>query len=89
MGRDKESFLEDSKKLGYLSFREGEVDWQNVRLLVNGNIVTVDGVFLGRVATDENGNRYAVNLSAVAGEERKSNWLFSLVPDPKDELTQD
>ena len=87
-GRNFDEFLQESKKLGYLSFRESEVNWDNVRVLVNGNLVTVDGTFLGRVEPDSLGNRYAVNLSAVAGRS-KDNWLESLIPDPKDKLTSE
>ena len=72
--------------MGYLSFRESEVNWDNVRVLVNGNLVTVEGTYLGRVEPDAEGNRYAVNLAAVAGKQ-KDNWLVSLIPDPKDHLT--
>ena len=84
--RDAESFINESKEIGYLSFRDAEVDWQNVRLLTNGNLVSTDGTFLGRAAPDKNGNRYAVNLSAISGKQ-KDNWIKTLVPDPKDELT--
>lgn len=86
--RSFESFLNESKNLGYLSVRDNEVMWENVRVLVNGNVVSVDGTFLGRVAPDKDGNRYAINLSAVSGKQ-KDNWLVKLIPDPKDELTQD
>ena len=67
VSRDIDAFLAESKELGYLSFRDGEVNWDNVRLLVDGNLVTTDGVFLGRSEPDKDGNRYAVNLAAVAG----------------------
>jgi len=86
IGRSFESFLTECKKLGYISFRDNEVMWENVRVLVNGNVVSVDGTFLGRVAPDKDGNRYAINLSAIAGKQ-KDNWLISLIPDPKNELT--
>lgn len=86
--RSFEQFLDESRKLGYLSVRDNEVMWENVRVLVNGNLVSVDGTFLGRVAPDQDGNRYAINLSAVSGKQ-KDNWLVKLIPDPKNELTQD
>lgn len=88
IGRTYTTFLDESQKLGYLSFREKEVNWENVRVLVNGNVVSVDGTFLGRVAPDEEGNRYAINLSAVAGRQT-DNWLLNLIPDPKKVPTAD
>ena len=67
--RDAETFLNESKEIGYLLFKDADVDWQNVRLLVNGNVVSVDGTFLGRAAPNKTGvNSYAINLSSVAGK---------------------
>ena len=80
--------MKESKEIGYLSFRDAEVDWQNVRLLMNGNVVSVDGTFLGRAAPDKNGNRYAINVSSVAGK-TKDSWVKSIVPECKDELTSE
>ena len=69
INRDVNNFLRESEELGYLSFRDGEVDWNNVRILENGKIVSVDGSFLGMIAPDMSGNRYAINLSAVSGKD--------------------
>ena len=60
-------FLKESEQLGYLSFRDSEVNWTNVKILENGNVVSVDGTFLGIVAPDMMGNRYAINLATVSG----------------------
>ena len=62
-------------ELGYLSFRESEVNWHNVRVLENGYLVSVDGTFLGVVAPDKMGNRYAINLSAVSGNNTQNLFL--------------
>ena len=88
MNRDANTFINESKQIGYLVFRDADVDWSNVRLLTNGNVVSVDGTFLGRAAPDQQGNRYVINLASIAGKP-SDNWLKKLIPDPKDELTQE
>ena len=46
-GRDLESFLVESGKHGWPSFRDEEVVWENVRCLGDGETVSVDGTHLG------------------------------------------
>jgi hypothetical protein len=46
-GRSWESFLEESSEHGWPSFRDGEVNWDYVRVLSNGEVVSVDGTHLG------------------------------------------
>jgi hypothetical protein len=49
------------------SFRDEEVVWENVRILPNGEAVSVDGTHLGHNLPDRSGNRYCINLVCVAG----------------------
>lgn len=88
INRDTDVFIKESEELGFLSFRDAEVNWENVRILENGYIASVDGTFLGVIAPDKLGNRYAVNLSAVSGND-KTNWFKNLIPDPKEQPTVD
>lgn len=67
ISRNFEQFLSEGREQGYLSFRDNEVNWKNVRILQNGTLASIDGTFLGVVSPLKDGNRYAVNLSAVAG----------------------
>ena len=67
MNRTHQEFVLESEELGYLSFRDDEVNWNTVKIVENGKVVSVDGTFLGYVAPDQMGNRYAINLSAVSG----------------------
>ena len=56
---------------------------------MNGNVVSVDGTFLGRADPTKQGNRYIINLSSVAGE-YKDFWLFSQFGDTNpNDLTKD
>ena len=65
--RDVGAFLLESKKHGWPSFRDAEVIWENVRVLGNGETVSVDGVHLGHNLPDKKGNRYCINLCSIAG----------------------
>ena len=47
--RSWDDFIEESTHHGWPSFRDDEVDWQNVRVLPNGETVSVDGTHLVRV----------------------------------------
>jgi hypothetical protein len=47
-GRSWEDFLRESRNHGWPSFRDNEVDWENVRVLSNGETVSVDGTHLGK-----------------------------------------
>jgi peptide methionine sulfoxide reductase MsrB len=65
-GRTAEEFIKESKARGWPSFRDGEVVWENVRILKNGEAVSVDGTHLGHNLPDKR-NRYCINLVSVAG----------------------
>ena len=41
---------------------------ENVRLLANGEAVSVDGTHLGHNLPDGRGNRYCINLVSIAGK---------------------
>ena len=60
-------FLEESKHHGWPSFRDSEVNWKYVRVLEDGETVSVDGTHLGHNIPDSKGNRYCINLVSVAG----------------------
>lgn len=66
-GRDMASFLAESGKHGWPSFRDEETVWENVRCLDNGECVSVDGTHLGHNLPDKTGSRYCINLVSVAG----------------------
>ena len=66
-GRTMEEFIKESRKHGWPSFRDDEVEWKNVRLLRNGETVSVDGTHLGHNLPDKKGSRYCINLVCVAG----------------------
>jgi len=61
------SFVDESKAHGWPSFRDSEVNWDYVRLLPNGECISVDGTHLGHNLPDRSGNRYCINLVSVAG----------------------
>jgi hypothetical protein len=46
--RSWDDFILESTKHGWPSFRDAEVDWDNVRVLPNGETVSVDGTHLVR-----------------------------------------
>lgn len=69
-GRDMASFLAESGRHGWPSFRDEEVVWDNVRCLGDGECVSVDGTHLGHNLPDGTGNRYCINLVSVAGREK-------------------
>lgn len=46
-GRTMEEFLQESRDHGWPSFRGLEVNWKNVRVLEDGETVSVDGTHLG------------------------------------------
>mmetsp|Transcript_46651 Transcript_46651/g.98994 ORF Transcript_46651/g.98994 Transcript_46651/m.98994 type:complete len:173 (+) Transcript_46651:197-715(+) len=66
-GRTMEQFLAESRNHGWPSFRDAEVNWDYVRVLPNGETVSVDGTHLGHNLPDKNGSRYCINLVCVAG----------------------
>ena len=67
-GRSFSSFVKESKSHGWPSFRDAEVVKENVRVLSNGEAVSVDGTHLGHNLPDRTGNRYCINLVSVAGK---------------------
>jgi len=67
LGRSYERFLSESKKHGWPSFRDAEVNWERVRVLPDGECVSVEGTHLGHNLPDGSGNRYCINLVSVAG----------------------
>lgn len=66
-GRSFEEFVAESKSHGWPSFRDNEVVWDNVRVLPDGETVSVDGTHLGHDLPDSKGNRYCINLVCIAG----------------------
>jgi len=70
-GRDWGAFVRESKAHGWPSFRDTEVNWDYVRVLPNGECISVDGTHLGHNLPDGSGNRYCINLVSVAGKPLK------------------
>jgi peptide methionine sulfoxide reductase MsrB len=66
-GRSFDEFVAESKSHGWPSFRDNEVVWDNVRVLPDGETVSVDGTHLGHDLPDGKGNRYCINLVCIAG----------------------
>jgi len=66
-GRTMEQFLRESREHGWPSFRDSEVNWDYVRVLPDGETVSVDGTHLGHNLPDGRGSRYCINLVCVAG----------------------
>ena len=66
-GRSMKDFLAESRTHGWPSFRDNEVNWDFVRVLHNGETVSVDGTHLGHNLPDHKGNRYCINLVSIAG----------------------
>jgi hypothetical protein len=62
-----EEFMKESVDHGYLSFRDYEVNWDRVRCLQSGEMFSTDGTRLGYFSPDVKGNKYLINLLAVAG----------------------
>jgi len=67
-GRSISDFLTESEHHGWPSFRDSEVVWENVRVLEDGETVSVDGTHLGHNLPDRKGNRYCINLVCIAGK---------------------
>lgn len=66
-GRSWDEFERESRSHGWPSFRDDEVDWQHVRILPDGEVVSVRGAHLGHNLADAHGNRHCINLVSVAG----------------------
>ena len=71
MGRTLKQFLHESREHGWPSFRDEEVCWEHVRVLEDGECVSVDGTHLGHNLPDGHGNRYCINLVSVAAEPKQ------------------
>ncbi len=56
-----DDFLIESKAHGWPSFRDAETNWENVRVLRDGETVSVDGTHLGHNLPDRHGNRYCIS----------------------------
>jgi hypothetical protein len=50
-----EAFLAESASHGWPSFRDEESVWENLRVLADGETVSVDGTHLGHNLPDRNG----------------------------------
>mmetsp|Transcript_22576 Transcript_22576/g.62826 ORF Transcript_22576/g.62826 Transcript_22576/m.62826 type:complete len:214 (+) Transcript_22576:642-1283(+) len=61
MDRTWDDFLSESKKHGWPSFRDNEVNWDYARVLPGGEMVSVDGSHLGHNLPDGQGNRYCIS----------------------------
>ena len=51
----------------HASIGPNQVNWDYVRVLPDGECVSVDGTHLGHNLPDAKGNRYCINLVSVAG----------------------
>lgn len=59
--RSWDDFLTESKNHGWPSFRDSEVNWDYVRVLPDGETVSIDGTHLGHNLPDSKGNRYCIS----------------------------
>jgi peptide-methionine (S)-S-oxide reductase len=66
-GRSWDEFERESRVHGWPSFRDCDVNWENVRVLPDGEIVSTRGAHFGHNLADAQGNRYCINLVSVAG----------------------
>ena len=64
-----EEFLKESHRHGWPSFRDSEVNWDNVRVLPDGETVSVNGTHLGHNLPDGSGNRYCISTLHVCSNE--------------------
>lgn len=67
-GRSYDKFVSESLVHGWPSFRDEEVVWENVRVLRDGETVSLTGTHLGHNLPDFKGNRYCINLVCIAGQ---------------------
>jgi len=68
IGRSVDEFLSESEYHGWPSFRDQEVVWENVRVLKDGETVSITGTHLGHnIPSKDRRNRYCINLVSVAG----------------------
>eukprot|EP00981_Chlorochromonas_danica_P014778 scaffold8804_cov161-Ochromonas_danica.AAC.3 len=67
LGRSFDEWKQESLKHGWPSFRDNEVNWENVRAVNKNEMVSVTGTHLGHNIPDSKGNRYCINLVSIAG----------------------
>jgi len=67
VGRSHDEFLAESVAHGWPSFRDEEVNWDQVRCLRGGEAISLAGTHLGHNLPDKKGNRYCINLVSCAG----------------------
>eukprot|EP00600_Ochromonadales_sp_CCMP1393_P006580 CAMPEP_0174956576 /NCGR_PEP_ID=MMETSP0004_2-20121128/1604_1 /TAXON_ID=420556 /ORGANISM="Ochromonas sp., Strain CCMP1393" /LENGTH=265 /DNA_ID=CAMNT_0016204611 /DNA_START=46 /DNA_END=843 /DNA_ORIENTATION=+ len=67
IGRSYAAWRDESMVHGWPSFRDNEVNWENVRTLKDGETVSLTGTHLGHNIPDRRGNRYCINLVSIAG----------------------
>merc|ERR1712037_162439 len=53
-----------------------EVVWENMRVLKDGEAVSVDGTHLGHNLPDSKGNRYCINLVSIAGRPENDGIIY-------------
>ena len=66
-GRTWAEFTRESERHGWPSFRDDEVIRENVRVLPDGETVSITGTHLGHNLPDAKGDRHCVNIACVAG----------------------
>lgn len=79
--RTVQEFLAESKQHGWPSFRDAEVNWNEVRCLRGGEAVSLAGSHLGHNLPDRSGNRYCINLVSVAGNPVVDETDMETAPD--------
>ena len=71
-GRTWSDFHRESTVHGWPSFRDDEVIQENVRVLADGEVVSLAGTHLGFNFPNK-GNRYQINVVSVAGRPNRHN----------------
>merc|ERR1712070_1193545 len=83
-GRSYEQFVRESKGHGWPSFRDDEVNWERVRVLPDGETVSIDGTHLDITCPIGMGTGTALIWSRSPGSQRRasskgrSHWSVSL-----------
>ena len=67
-GRSWDAFIAESRRHGWPSFRDAETVWENVRVLSDGETVSVNATHLGHNLPDAKGNRYCIDIVCVADQ---------------------
>mmetsp|Transcript_19669 Transcript_19669/g.51185 ORF Transcript_19669/g.51185 Transcript_19669/m.51185 type:complete len:212 (-) Transcript_19669:734-1369(-) len=68
-GRSWDAFVKESRAHGWPSFRDNEVVWDTVRVIKgSGETVSLTGTHLGHNLPDRKGNRYCINIAAIAAK---------------------